>query len=41
MIVSASDIESEMLGARLRFRIVIFLVQDFIEFLHQPDIDSK
>lgn len=41
MIVSASDIESELVGASLRFGIVIFLVQDFIEFLHEPDIDSK
>jgi hypothetical protein len=41
MIVSASDIKSELLGASLRFRIVVFLVQDFIEFLHQPDIDCK
>ena len=41
MIVSASNIESKLLGTSLRLSIVVFLVQNFIQLLHQPYIDCE
>jgi len=41
VVITSANIEFELLSTSLRFNIPVLLVQNFIEFLHQPNIHSE